>query len=42
MNSAEFGRERIGMEVVVRPIGAAVGDATNALGGSVTRSNPDA
>ena len=28
-----FGGARIGMEVVIRPIGAAVGDATNALGG---------
>jgi hypothetical protein len=28
-----FGGRRIGMELVVRPVGAAVGDATNALGG---------
>jgi hypothetical protein len=28
-----FGTRRIGMEVTVRPIGASVGDATNALGG---------
>lgn len=28
-----FGGRRIGMELVVRPPGAAVGDATNALGG---------
>jgi hypothetical protein len=30
---AGFGRKRIGMELVVRPVGVAVGDATNALGG---------
>lgn len=30
---AGFGTNRIGMTVTVRPVGAAVGDATNALGG---------
>ncbi|MGO9793747.1 MAG: hypothetical protein ACLP8S_30755 [Solirubrobacteraceae bacterium] len=28
-----FGTKRIGMELIVSPVGAAVGDATNALGG---------
>ena len=30
---AGFGSQRIGMDLLVRPVGAAVGDATNALGG---------
>jgi hypothetical protein len=41
-----FGRRRIGMDVTVRPGGAVVGDATNALGGigdtlQARRSNID-
>ena len=41
-----FGTARIGMAVIVRPIGGSVGDATNALGGigdtlQLRRSNID-
>jgi hypothetical protein len=30
---AGFGKQRIGMDLLIRPVGAGVGDATNALGG---------